>query len=101
MRLSTAAPSVTCASCPGLSKQEAVCPSLVDLARLLVRAKGQRRLVIGIQMPGAAGRAMADGALLPTEPGPRGKLTFVHWAVPVTIGGVHLAAAGVLKAREP
>ena len=54
---------------------------MVDLARLLVRAKGQRRLVIGIQIPGAAGRAMADGALLPTEPGPRGRLTFEHWLI--------------------
>jgi hypothetical protein len=30
-------------------------------------------------MPGAAGRAAADGAALPTEPGPRGRQTFSEW----------------------
>jgi uncharacterized protein YbjT (DUF2867 family) len=52
---------------------------LVDLARRVVRANGQRRRVVGIRIPGATGRAMADGALLPTGPGPRGKLTFEQW----------------------
>ena len=52
---------------------------MVDLARRLVRAKGLRRRVVGIQMPGAAGRAMAGGGLLPTGPGPRGRLTFEQW----------------------
>jgi uncharacterized protein YbjT (DUF2867 family) len=56
---------------------------MVDLARRVVRANGQRRRVVGIRMPGAAGRAMADGALLPTGPGPRGRLTFEQW---LTVG---------------
>jgi uncharacterized protein YbjT (DUF2867 family) len=52
---------------------------MVDLARRVVRANGQRRRVMGIRVPGAAGRAIADGALLPTGPGPRGRLTFEQW----------------------
>lgn len=52
---------------------------LVDLARRLVRHRGQRRRVLPVRLPGAAGRAMAGGALLPTGPGPRGTLTFDQW----------------------
>jgi len=52
---------------------------LVDLARRVVHAHGQRRRVVGIWVPGAAGRAMTGGSLLPTGPGPRGSLTFEQW----------------------
>lgn len=52
---------------------------MVDLARRLVRHRGERRRVVGIPVPGAAGRAMRDGGLLPTGPGPRGTLTFDAW----------------------
>jgi uncharacterized protein YbjT (DUF2867 family) len=52
---------------------------MVDLARRVVRAHGIRRRVVGLPLPGAAGRAMASGGLLPTGPGPRGRLTFEQW----------------------
>ena len=52
---------------------------LVDLARRVVRARGQRRLVLGVRPPGRAGRAAATGGLLPTGPGPRGTVTFAEW----------------------
>jgi uncharacterized protein YbjT (DUF2867 family) len=52
---------------------------LVDMVRRLVAARGLRRMLLPIRAPGAAGRAMADGALLPTEPGPRGRQTFAEW----------------------
>ena len=57
---------------------------LVDLARRVVHALGLRRRVVGVRMPGAAGRAMAGGALLPTGPAPRGKLTFEQWLTECT-----------------
>jgi uncharacterized protein YbjT (DUF2867 family) len=52
---------------------------LVDLARRVARAQGIRRWVLGMRLPGAAGRAVAGGALLPTGPGPRTGLTFEQW----------------------
>lgn len=52
---------------------------LADLARLLVRARRLRRTPVAVPLPGAAGRAMALGALLPTGPGPRGVQTFQQW----------------------
>lgn len=53
--------------------------SLVDLARDLLRARGERRRVVAVRVPGAAGRAMAQGGLLPQGPGPRGTQTFAQW----------------------
>lgn len=50
-----------------------------DLARRLLRARGSRRLVIPVRIPGAGGRGMADGSLLPTDDGPRGRETFTDW----------------------
>jgi uncharacterized protein YbjT (DUF2867 family) len=52
---------------------------LADLARQLSRARGSRRPVLPVRIPGAAGRAMADGAMLPTGPGLRGTQTFADW----------------------
>ena len=52
---------------------------LVDLARRVLRAGGQRRPVLPVRLPGAAGKAMATGALLPTGPGPRGQQSFTDW----------------------
>jgi len=52
---------------------------LLDLARRVVRARGQRRLVLGVRPPGRAGRAAATSGLLPTGPGPRGTMTFAEW----------------------
>ena len=48
---------------------------LVDLAR---RVAGGRR-VVPLRVPGAAGRAMRSGGLLPRGDGPRGEITFDAW----------------------
>jgi hypothetical protein len=50
-----------------------------DLIRGLLRARGSHRLVIPVWMPGPAGKAMANGGLLPTGPGPRGTQTYDEW----------------------
>jgi uncharacterized protein YbjT (DUF2867 family) len=52
---------------------------LPDMVRSVVRRRGQRRAVVPVRVPGRAGRAMADGALLPSGPGPRGQQTFAEW----------------------
>ena len=52
---------------------------LPDLARRLLRRRGERRLVLPLRLPVAASRAVAGGALLPTGPGPRGTQTFDQW----------------------
>jgi uncharacterized protein YbjT (DUF2867 family) len=48
---------------------------MVDLARRVA----DRRRVVPVRVPGAAGRAMRSGGLLPTEEGPRGRITFDQW----------------------
>lgn len=52
---------------------------LAGLARRVLQARGRRRLVLSFRLPGAAGRAMAGGALLATGPGLRGQQTFGEW----------------------
>jgi len=52
---------------------------LADLARQLSQARGSRRPVLRVPVPGAAGRAMASGAMLPSGPGLRGTQTFADW----------------------
>jgi hypothetical protein len=52
-----------------------------DLVRALVHARGERRLMVPIRLPGAVGRAMTGGGLLPTGEGPRGTQTFEEWLV--------------------
>lgn len=52
---------------------------LVDMARQVHDARGSRRLLLPLTVPGRAGRAMKEGALLPTAPGPRGQQTFGEW----------------------
>jgi uncharacterized protein YbjT (DUF2867 family) len=52
---------------------------LAELARQLLRARGDRRRVLAVPLPGATGRAMAGGGLLPQQPGPRGEQTFTDW----------------------
>jgi uncharacterized protein YbjT (DUF2867 family) len=49
---------------------------MVDLAR---KVAAGRRKVVGVPLPGAAGKAMRSGALCPTGPGPRGTVTFDAW----------------------
>jgi uncharacterized protein YbjT (DUF2867 family) len=50
----------------------------VDLARRTIRARGSRRLVVPLRMPGAWGRAVRAG-LLPDERAGRGTQTFREW----------------------
>ncbi len=52
---------------------------LVELARRLLQARRARRRVLAVRLPGAAGRGMAGGALLPAGPGPRGRQSFEEW----------------------
>ncbi len=52
---------------------------LAGLAHQLSRARGSRRPVLPVRVPGAAGRAMAEGAMLPGGPGLRGRQTFTDW----------------------
>lgn len=52
---------------------------LVELARRLVRAQGKRLRVVPFRMPGAAGRAMAEGGLLPGGGATLGRITFDDW----------------------
>jgi uncharacterized protein YbjT (DUF2867 family) len=52
---------------------------MADLIRQVVRARGERRRVVSVRLPGAGGRAMAAGGSLPTVPGARGTQTFAEW----------------------
>ncbi|BBZ21905.1 SDR family oxidoreductase [Mycolicibacter hiberniae] len=58
--------------------------SVVDMARQLVRHRGRHRPMIPLPVPGAAGKAMAHGGLLPTGPGPRGRQTYAEWLAALT-----------------
>ncbi|WP_148612290.1 SDR family oxidoreductase [Nocardioides rubriscoriae] len=49
------------------------------LARRVSRARGLRRLVVAVPVPGAAGRGMRDGSLTPSGAGSRGRTTFDEW----------------------
>jgi uncharacterized protein YbjT (DUF2867 family) len=52
---------------------------MADMIREVVRARGDRRLVVSVRLPGATGKAMAAGGGLPSEPGLRGTQTFADW----------------------
>lgn len=52
---------------------------LVDLARAVNERSGLGRRLLPFTVPGAAGKAMRSGALLPTGPGMRGQQTFDEW----------------------
>jgi uncharacterized protein YbjT (DUF2867 family) len=52
---------------------------MVDLARRVSQARRLGRRVIGVPVPGAAGRGMRSGALCPSGPGPRGRTSFDSW----------------------
>jgi uncharacterized protein YbjT (DUF2867 family) len=49
------------------------------LARKLMAAQRSRRFLLTVNVPGKIGRAWRAGALLPTDPGPRGTQTFDEW----------------------
>jgi hypothetical protein len=50
-----------------------------DLARRLLSARGSRRAVLPVRLPGRVGRALAGDGLLATGGGRRGTLTFGRW----------------------
>jgi len=52
---------------------------LTDLARAVLSARRSRKLLLPVRAPGRTGRVMAEGALLPTGDGPRGRRTFADW----------------------
>lgn len=52
---------------------------MVSMVRQLLRARGSRRIVVPLWIPGAAGRGMTGGGLLPLGDGPRGHQTFGEW----------------------
>lgn len=69
---------------------------MADLVRRVARARGSRRPLLAVRLPGAAGRAMAGGGLLPTGPGPRGVLAFDEW---LAAGGAAGPAGADLAGR--
>lgn len=50
-----------------------------DMVRRLLRTRNSRRPALSVRLPGAVGKAMATGGLLPAAPGPRGRQTFDQW----------------------
>lgn len=55
---------------------------MLDLVGRTAKARGSHRPVVPVRLPGAAGKAMAGGALLPAGPGPRGEIAFEMWLTP-------------------
>jgi uncharacterized protein YbjT (DUF2867 family) len=56
---------------------------LSELVRAVRSARGSRKLVLPVRVPGAAGRAMSAGALVLKGDGPRGRQTFDEWLAAV------------------
>ena len=52
---------------------------MADMIRQVVHARGDKRLVVSVRLPGATGKAMAEGGGLPDKPGLRGTQTFADW----------------------
>ena len=52
---------------------------MAELVRRVLRAQHRPGRVLGVRIPGRAGRGMVDGSLTPSEPGPRGTQTFDEW----------------------
>jgi uncharacterized protein YbjT (DUF2867 family) len=52
---------------------------MVDLVRRVRAARGSKRPVLPVRLPGAVGAALAGGALVPRSEGPRGRQTFAEW----------------------
>lgn len=57
-----------------------------DLVRRLLRARNSHRPTLSLRLPGAAGKAMATGGLLPSTDGPRGRQTFDQWLADARAG---------------
>ena len=52
---------------------------LTELAKLTMAARGIRKPLWKVSVPGRVGRAMRSGALIPTGDGPRGTIRFDDW----------------------
>lgn len=52
---------------------------MADLVRQVRDARGSRRPIVAMRLPGSTGRGMASGGLLPETDGPRGRQTFAAW----------------------
>jgi uncharacterized protein YbjT (DUF2867 family) len=73
--------------------------SVPDMARRLLRARGSRRPVLALPLPGAAGKGMAGGALLPAADGPRGLQTFDEWVAETAGTAARAAGQGAAAHR--
>ena len=61
---------------------------LPDLMARVLRARKQRRWLVPVRLPGRAGRAMAEGGLLPGAAARLGTCTFDAWLAEINeIGG--------------
>jgi uncharacterized protein YbjT (DUF2867 family) len=56
---------------------------MVDMARRVVRARGGHKVVLPVPIPGAVGKAMAGGDLLPRGEHTRGARTFDQYLAAV------------------
>jgi uncharacterized protein YbjT (DUF2867 family) len=61
--------------------------SLVDLVHQVLKVRSQRRMVVPIRLPGAVGKAMAGGGLIPQDEGPRGEQTFAQYLTGLDTSG--------------
>lgn len=52
---------------------------MADLVRLVLRSRGSRRFVAPLRLPGATGKGLAGGALLPEGGARLGRQTFAQW----------------------
>ena len=52
---------------------------MVDLARRVSASRGLGRRVLPVRVPGAMGKGLRSGKLIPTSDGPRGKISFTEW----------------------
>lgn len=66
---------------------------MTDLMRRVLRARGSRRPVVPLRLPGSVGRGFATGGLLPEGQGPRGRQTFDEW-LSAEVGAVAQPARG-------
>jgi uncharacterized protein YbjT (DUF2867 family) len=64
-------------SAPELAGPEQL--EMPDMVRRLLKVRGAHRITVGLPIPGAAGKQLATGGLLPLESGPRGRQTFEQW----------------------
>jgi uncharacterized protein YbjT (DUF2867 family) len=52
---------------------------VTDMARDVIRARHQRRVILPLRIPGAVGKAMREGGLLPTGEATVGRIRFADW----------------------